>query len=134
MDDEDVDGNFVTNVKNILERLKKLQDRYVSLGRTVHDKSQHESKMHMAFVYTTRSGFMRAFGSKVLVNGIGEHQLVFSESPDWDNMEVMLQEEMELVCLSKVDRPLEKYETAQLVVSVACQGTGVSSKTRLPSV
>ena len=117
MEYADVDNNFVTNVKNVIERLKKLQDKYVSLGRSVHDKTQHESKMHMAFVYTTRSGFMRAFGSKVLVKGIEDLQLVFSESPDWDDIEVMLQEEMELVCLSKLDCPIEKCDTAQLVVS-----------------
>ncbi len=100
-------------VKSVLDRLWKLGERYVAM-RTDPGFSP---RLQMAFLYTTRTGLMKTFGSSALVRCLEENQLKFSEAPDWENIDVMLQDDMELKTLPKLEKQMSAFTVEELSVS-----------------
>ena len=110
---DDTDKISPVLVKAITDRLRKLAEKYVDLRK----ESGFSDRMQMAFLYTTRTGLMKAFGSAVLVKCIEENQLKFSEAPEWEEMEVMMEADMEFVTLPKLKKTLDQFTTDEFSVS-----------------
>ena len=110
---DDTDKISPVVVKTIVDRLRKLAEKYVDLRKEAGFCAQ----LQMAFLYTTRTGLMKAFGSPVLVKCIEEHQLRFSEAPEWEDMEIMTEDDMELITLPKLSRSLDEFTKDDLLVS-----------------
>ena len=110
---DDIDKISPVAVKTIIDRLGKLAERYFTLRK----EPGFNPRMQIAFLYTTRTGLMKTFGSPVFVKCIEENQLKFSEAPEWEEMEVMMEDDMEFVTLPKLEKSLEQFTTGELSVS-----------------
>ena len=68
---EETDKVSPVQVKAILDRLWKLAEKYVGLGK----EKGRRGRLQTAFLYTTRTGLMKAFGSPALVKCLEGNQV-----------------------------------------------------------